>query len=326
MSSAPGISFRLGNQVALVQGRYADALYDLRARRIRRLSKKASSLVQSQVAGAPTPSAPDASEHQFLVNLASAGFLETRRAAGSLPYSNDWQWPTSLPPLRTLSFEVDARTDEGRSARISNWISEAITAFGLLSVVLVVSPGGVAAAERISGAARARSEHLVVEFLPLAGSEARSDNRQHRLEVVPEGEAVGLGSDDVRRVRALSQPMGPEAFSVSFAFFHLLDKFSESQGCLHFDAALRCFPDIAEADYGLSPDGGETRGLSELLQDPRLREYWASGKNERDKCRDCELRRACPNPIAARSRPEDLRSAPSNCGYDLPSGTWRHLP
>jgi hypothetical protein len=324
----------------LVHGKHGDALYDLRAMRIRRLSKPASALLQAEVQGDVQWTALDARERDFLVQLAATSFLQPRRSALAAPYACDWQWPTALPPLRTLSFELDSSTDSQALTRILAWIREAIADYGLLSLVLLVAPGGTDAGDRIANEALAMSEDLIVETL-VVGDDGGPDQpghashashasnstpravRRHSIEVVEAGEPVGLGADGCRRVRGARDAIGPEAFIVSFAFFHLLEKFGESHGCLHFDAGLRAFPDIAEENYRLSGEAGESRSLRELLDDARLRHYWSRGKHGREKCRDCELRLACPNPVAARSRVDDLDSAPANCGYDLASGTWR---
>src|SRR5690606_9996223 len=98
-------------------------------------------------------------------------------------------------------------------------------------------------------------------------------------------------------------------------------KRSESFGCIHIDANREVFPDVSERHY-LIQRLSDAQDLSLLLENPKLMIYWSAGKDKRQKCRDCEFRHACPNPIPARSITDDIYSAPSNCTYNLELGTW----
>jgi hypothetical protein len=323
-------SFRLGNQVVLVQARHAIALYDLKRGRLQRLAGRGADRFRDDCLQGRRLE-PDGYAGNPVTLLHQRGFLERYRGVDTEDFSPDWSVPL-FPPLRTLSFEVDHHADAARADRILQFVREATHAHGLLSAVLVVKPGGEAIAAFLARELLTNAEHLLVETLAAPGCDVGRCHspghgvdfarRRIRIQAIDASGLAGLCVDDSRGVLASRQKVGAGVIFVHYSYFHLLKNFGESYGCLHFDAQMRVFPDIAETSYaiGHSDEGGMS--LSELLSHPRTLAYWGMTKDFREKCSGCELRYACANPLAHRVDPDNLSSAPSNCDYDPVDGRW----
>lgn len=62
--------------------------------------------------------------------------------------------------------------------------------------------------------------------------------------------------------------------------------------------------------------------LEEALNKPGFKKYWNITKDEITKCKDCEFRHVCTDCRAYLENPEDIYSAPLNCGYDPYTCEW----
>lgn len=309
---------RLANQVVLVDGTHAAALYDLSAIRIRRISAGARELLHSVLDGDGSASAPQlrqAEARRFLDGLLGAGYLEVSRLSGDAGYFHVPRPYPGWPPMRTLSFVIDHRFDEAASERMTRWLAEASSRFGLVSVLLVDRSEGGHAAARVELDVARRFPGLLRELITVGRPPATDGTRAVELspaDVVPSMRGP-------RRVAVAGSRMGPQFLLPAAPVYNLHHLGSESNGCLHVEGDGSVYPDIAETRFRLDAADDTVAGV---MRAAATRKYWSTGKDLRDKCQGCELRYACLNPLAARSLPDQLRSAPANCGYSLPTGTW----
>ncbi|WP_374013714.1 hypothetical protein [Pseudoxanthomonas koreensis] len=325
--------YRLGNQVVLVHGAHASALYDLFDGRIQRVSSGLGKVLEGVDGHADVPGKYDASVLESLLRrLAERGFLERCQGNGGQRYSFDSKVPR-FPPLRTLSFEIGSGTTAEDFGRILNFIADASRRFSLGSFAFLVGgscdPAGGLEAVVASGLRHARfsicelwcASEAVGRFKALR-SRLPHPGRVFVSEACdPVHGTIGVDEGGVRSVWDWDAGLLPSAMVCRADYYHLLGMYAECYGCLHFDRDWNVFPDVSEMDFFIGRPGAGV-GLDDLLRDERLLGYWKVGKDRRDKCRDCELRYACPNPLSRRSRPDRLGSAPANCSYDLERGRW----
>lgn len=326
--------YRLGNQVVLVQGKHAAALYDLFAGRIQRISTGLGDLMSSGVLrerrdGASAGGLPE----QLSAKLVERGFLETCKDNGAEDYRFEHAVPR-FPPLRTLSFEVGRDTRLADLARAQRLIFEAIETFSLGSFAFLLRQGFALTDELklLALEVLAREGYVLCEFwgeaegvleeLQACLRSAGHGNRAF-VSTVSGGanHETGLSEDGRRFVWGSKSALSASALTCRPDVYHLLMTRGESFGCLHFDQEWRVYPDVSERNHQVGMTWDRT-GLRSLLACAGLDRYWRFGKDKREKCRDCELRYACPNPLSSRSNPLDLASAPSNCGYSLERGAW----
>jgi hypothetical protein len=327
--------YRLGNQVVLVEGRHASALYDLYHGRIQRISSGLGELLayEPERSRRQVPSAGDDTAGRLVAKLAARGFLEECHGNSAEDYAFDHVAPR-FPPLRTLSFEVGPRTTRQDLERAGRLVLEAIDALCLASFAFLVQPRFelMDELERVALDALARTRYVLCEFWGADGavverlaSGAVAAGNAGRIMVSkvrgPSGEFAGLPGDGSRLLWEWGSALSASAMICRPDYYHLLMNYSESRGCLHFDEAWRIFPDVSERDYHLGSIDGE-QGITEAFDALVADEYWRFGKDRREKCRDCELRYACPNPLSMRSQKRGLGSAPGNCRYDLELGAW----
>lgn len=326
--------YRLGNQVVLVHGKHASALYDLFGGRIQRVSSGLGELLSFDVARAwhDAPGA-DGGLAQLFAKLAARGFLEESKENGAKDYSFEHAAPR-FPPIRTISFEVGRHTGQGDLGQAEKLILEAVDGFSLGSFAFLVRAGfGLPdELERLARDLLGRAKYVLCEFwgedqgviekLRSGAASAGNEGRVFASAICTHAKSsTGLSDDGHRFVWGLDSALSASALICRPDFYHLLMSRSESFGCLHFDEKWRIFPDVSESNHQIGFATAYS-GVGNLLADAGLNGYWNFGKDRREKCRDCELRYACPNPLSTRSRHRDLASSPANCSYSPERGTW----
>jgi radical SAM protein with 4Fe4S-binding SPASM domain len=321
------MTYRLGNQVEIVRGKHAAALYDYFGGRVQRIPLAAAPLLEQPAIG---ELAPDDIGSAFFQGLVERNYVQPVGDHPGEPFRTEWTLPL-LPPLRTLSVDLDRHVDALAIDRVVGLVAEAVAGFGLLNVVLVVD-GEPESLPGLAARLLALDPHLMLELLCSDAAwrtvevPASDPPRLIRIDSAVQGAVPDYQHREGRRTAVRhAMPMSPEMLIGNFAYFHLLKEHGESHGCLHVDAVLRVFPDICERDYALADLRVEPRTVAELVNDERTQRYWSAAKDRREKCRDCEFRYACPNPVAHRSDADDLASAPFNCGYDLETGRWEQV-
>lgn len=314
--------YRLSQQVVLVRGRFSAALYDLHRSRLQTIP---AAVADSIEAGNGTQPGHQA----VLTTLSDRGFLredEGPHRDGS--FSPDASSPY-FPVLRTVSFDLRGPEPLARAPQVLRIVREGLE-YGLASVVLLVSDQSRSSLDIIVAALRNLHQTLLIETLVYGAEQdtvAQPRMDSYFSDVSRGDAAIGLHRNPrdagfVRGVRAERSGIEPGLFITNYAYFHLLRHFGESHGCLHFDQGLGVYPDMTESNYRIAGFGDEVSSLAALLEDPALRRYWSFGKDQREKCRECVFRYACPNPLSNRSVAGDLASAPANCGLDLETGKW----
>src|SRR5690606_25183860 len=105
-SDQPGSTkFRIANQVVLVHGKYASALYDLYRHKIQRISRGLGNIIES--GSWESLSISDRATFDAMSRrLYERGFLAVDRGNMSKPLVCNWS-VTRYPVLRTVSFSVD---------------------------------------------------------------------------------------------------------------------------------------------------------------------------------------------------------------------------
>lgn len=96
-------------------------------------------------------------------------------------------------------------------------------------------------------------------------------------------------------------------------------------GNIFIDGTFNVYPHIFDTEYHL----GQARNLDELeeaVKSEAFTRYATIGKDSIRKCKDCEYRRICMNPLWTREDPNDISSAPSNCFYDPYKSEWAIQP
>jgi hypothetical protein len=318
------MTYRLGNQIEVVRGKHAAALYDHYRGRVQRIPLDAASLLEGPALAELTPE--DVSSG-FFQGLMQRGYVQPVREYPGEPFRAEWSLPL-LPPLRTLSMELGESLPESALDRMLGLAAEAVAEFGLLNFVIVAAGNPTSLPEFVARLL-ALDPQLMVELLcaetawqslAVPPSDA---SRVIRIEAAPQAAAPEYQArQGTRSSSYVGTRLTAEMLVGNYAYFHLLRQHGESHGCLHVDARLCVFPDICERDYLLADLRREPKTVADIIGDQRTQRYWSAAKDGREKCRDCEFRYACPNPVAHRSDASDLASAPHNCGYVLETGRW----
>lgn len=325
--------YRLGNQVALVNGRYASALYDLASGRIQRISVGMGELLADDCRRLNKNLCnKNALMTQLSAALAERKFLE--ECIGNVPenYSFDHVYPR-FPPLRTISFHVGYKTNSEDLSKAEQVICDAISKFSLGSFAFLICDEFQLAAEVRGLAERVLSkfQFVLCEFWCVdseeAGSIGRSKIKQrYRNRVLiadiknSKCDSAGITEDSDRLIWPCNSKINVSMFICRPDYYHLLKKHGESYGCIHFDSEWNVFPDVSEFEYCVGAFD-DFSSIEEVVIDKRLIEYWGFSKDKRWKCQDCEFRYACPNPLSRRVG-VGLESQPSGCDYDLERGVW----
>ena len=230
-----------------------------------------------------------------------------------------------------MSVELSESTNDADMQILLDFVAAGSLQFGLLSAVLLVD-GTPALLPEFTEKLLSVDPHLMVE---IACSEdcwltvPQPQGRVPRVIRIDSGPQVAAPAyehlEGSRSVLDDVHPITPKAFIGNADYFHLLEHKSESHGCLHIDSSLKVFPDICERNYEVADLRLRLQSLAEVVGSERTQNYWSVGKDQREKCRDCEFRYACPNTVASRSDVADLSSAPMNCAYELETGRWGEL-
>ncbi|MCO7224501.1 hypothetical protein [Pleionea sp. CnH1-48] len=96
---------------------------------------------------------------------------------------------------------------------------------------------------------------------------------------------------------------------------------SKGMESLYIDLNKNVYPHPLESSYKL----GQAHTIEQLettLKSSKANIYQKVSKNKVAKCRDCEYRFVCQNPVWSRSDREDLYSEPTNCNYNPIKGRW----
>jgi radical SAM protein with 4Fe4S-binding SPASM domain len=328
------LGFRLGNQVVLVRGKHASALYDLHRGRVQKIANGLADLMTDAAGNDGTlPPEERAIVEQSLARLASRKFVESDRGNGAAPveaFTADWTHP-QLPLVRTVSMEVDAATTPETLASMRRLVLDASARAGLCSFAFVGGSGSMARVLGLAEDLLAGVEFSLCEFwsdapevlaaVDSSGLRSRYPGRVIVADASPGDSSSGITESGTRATQRGGDGIGPGHFICRADYYHLLRNFSESHGCLHVDNQGDVYPDVSEQDYCI---GALSRlgDLESLLGNARLLTYWNFGKDQRGKCSDCEFRYVCPNPLSMRADAGDLASAPGNCSYDLEAGAW----
>ncbi len=319
-------NFRLSNQVVMVHGKYSSALYDLFGGKIQRISRGLAEALENRGGEMEGGEGESAELYILVARLMERGFLcGDAKGAESLRFENKYP---RLPSIRTISFEVGGGTGVKEFARIVRIIEEAYEWYGLCSFAFCIDfdKEGLERLDRLVFSLLRRLKFSVCEFwfgddesfLHMKNGVAMASYRERIALVDVRG--FNQEADDRKALKGWGAEVDKSDFVCSSDFFFLVKNWGESYGCIHFDKSFNAYPDVSELDYFMAPSGDG--GLKEILNKGRLQKYWGVNKDARDKCRDCEYRYACPNPLSKRSVPEILTSAPSNCSYDLEPGLW----
>lgn len=301
-------------------------MYDFYSGKIQRISRALGDILSSPD-GIPENAAPS----ELIDKLVSRGFLTSHRGNSPESYLFEHTAPR-LPPLRTISFSVGQGCDVEYLRRAKKLIIEAIENFSLGSFAFLIHKDFTSVRNLTETANGILSEckFTLCEFWchdPASEALIKSSKKLMKhagrilfSEVINTSDALpGVSKDGRRLLRDWNSGQSLTALNCRPDFYHLIKVCSESYGCLHFNEQWIVFPDVTEEFY----DAGvatATDGIESIMNRKRINKYWNHGKDKREKCRDCELRYACPNPLSKRMERSNLSSAPSNCSYDLRRG------
>lgn len=309
-----------------MRGSAAAALYDLRSARIQRLN----AAVLDVVDAACSSSDKESEYHPDVVcSLIERGFLK-KCASEISTYIAD-RITTPLPVLRSISFDLFG-SERPSVEQVASLIHHAEFRYGLINCVLVFERFDNDAPRFVEECLAATS----LVFIEIWSMHADSESLRRFVKSCAARQRIVLRSlrtgspvtnyrqrgPSQRTIACIDAPVSSHSLIVNNLFFWNARLKSESFGCLHFSRNGKIYPDISEKWYSVSNWPLATNDLDVLLMDGSLARYWSLSKDGRGKCADCELRYACPNPIGARSIPEDLSSPPANCNYQLDTGRW----
>lgn len=306
-----------GHQTVLVRGDHAAALMDLARNEVQRITLAVADLLERTVdlQHSADLTVEEAAVIEFLFER---NLIRSTASDRSLRFRMDSRLPM-FPRLRALSLEYPCSYDVDLLVRqVKAWNAR----LGLASLSIFVTKESVnelSLLATVSDLLRLSAGLVVWVVAP------RSVAETIRGSALAEDSRVQIyiaAVEDIPGATRFEIPAVTQSAFISRAeFYHLIENYGESFGCLHVDKYGHFYPDPMENHIrtgSLSECGGDQ--IEKILDRSEL--YWRSNKSERMKCRGCEYRLCCPNSVAARSDLEDLTSPPSNCSYDLVRGVW----
>lgn len=324
-------SYRLGNQVVIVRGKYSSALYDLYRGKIQRISNDLAEIMPED--GPITPVLAEVTRDSFekvAKKLVERGFFEVDNQGQSERFFFGHSLPR-FPPLRTISFELTGSTTAEHFAKYKSVILSATEDFSLGAFAFLIQPDftlvdklEILILELIDQTRFVLCELWCAEklnWIIRLQESLEYTNRFVASSTCDQGDALPGLSETERNILGLDSRVSASTLLCRVDYYHLLLNYSESYGCLHFDVDFNTYPDVSERYFHVAINANDIN-LTELFVDKKINRYWKINKDARRKCKDCELRYACPNPLSQRSKKDDLGSSPGNCDYNLELGTW----
>ncbi|MEM8527243.1 MAG: grasp-with-spasm system SPASM domain peptide maturase [Bacteroidota bacterium] len=145
----------------------------------------------------------------------------------------------------------------------------------------------------------------------------------------PKSEQISSGSNGSQSVVLSKDRIKNEShcgFIFPEMFIMEMELYTESKhynSCLNRKVSIDDKGDIKNCP-SMSISYGNIRNttLSEVVDNPKFREYWNIKKDDIKVCKDCEFRHICTDCRAYLENPEDMYSKPLKCGYDPYSCKW----
>lgn len=297
---------RLSNQALIVRGAQRSVVLNFNPERCAEMQRIPSD-VADLLEGDPAPTSE--TQKRWLAFCRAAGF-----AADSTPmfwqsFRADWSYPFNKP-VSSISFDIGASLP---APQLLPWVRNRVhrVTHLVFMVEREVSANVVGALCGLVKETQVDSFELMVQT-PASG--------RHSFESIVFDRA---GQALARRAHTPTENSAVviDQLEPSLQQFLLQKRHAETIGQIHIDAQLNIWPHHHEQHHCLG--SVHTRSLDEVLRSAPWLALVGSSKDQRRKCRDCELRYACQLNYTQRSDPGDLASAPQDCAYDPYSADWQ---